>query len=76
MKTLLTGAAIAVLLVFGSTLPGFAEEPPAPQTPAAQTPATAAPPAAQTEAPSSTVPRPAISGSRTSPTSVVEEFPL
>jgi hypothetical protein len=60
MKTLLTGAAIAALLVFGSTLPGFAEEPPAPQTPAAQAPATATPPTAQTEAPPSTMPRPAI----------------
>jgi hypothetical protein len=60
MKTSLTGVAIAALFVFGSTLPGFAEDPPAPQTPAAQAPATATPPAAQTEAPSSTVPRPAI----------------
>ena len=59
MKTSLTGAAVAALLVLGSTLPGFAEDPPAPQTPAAQ-PAPATPPAAQTEAPSSAVPRPAI----------------
>jgi hypothetical protein len=63
MKTSLTGVAIAALLIFGSTVPVFAEDPPAPQTPAAQTPAAqapATPPSAQTEAPSSTVLRPAI----------------
>ncbi len=63
MKTSLIGVAVAALLVFGSTLPGFAEDPPASQTPAVQTPAAqapATPPAAQTEAPSSTAPRPAI----------------
>jgi hypothetical protein len=59
MKPSLTGVAIATLLIFGSSIPSFAEDSPAPQTPAAQTPA-AAPPAAQTEAPSATAPRPAI----------------
>ena len=59
MKTTLTGLAVAALLVagssLGSTLPGFAEDAPAPQTPAAQAPAT--PPA---DAPSGAVPRPSI----------------
>jgi hypothetical protein len=49
MKTSLIGVAVAALLVFGSTLPGFAEDPPAPQAPADQT-----------EAPSPAVARPAI----------------
>ena len=59
MKTSLTGLAVAALLVVGSTLgptlPGFAEDAPAPQTPAAQAPAM--PPAAETDAP---VRRPSI----------------
>jgi hypothetical protein len=54
MKTSLTGLAVAALLVAGSslssTLPGFAEDAPTPQTPAAAAPAT--PPAAQADAPS------------------------
>ena len=62
MKTSLTGLAVATLLVAGSnlssTLPGFAEDAPTPQTPAAQAPA--APPAAQPDAPSGTVPRRSI----------------
>src|SRR5258708_10355966 len=52
MKTQLTGLAVATLLVIGSTLPGYAEDAPAPAAPA--------PPAApQTEAPP-TSPRPPI----------------
>jgi len=70
MKTSLTGVAIAALLVAGaslsSTLPGFAEDTPAPQTPAAAAPAT--PPAAQADAPSGTVPRPSIAPKTAEPT--------
>jgi hypothetical protein len=57
MKTPLTGFAIAILLVAGSTRPGFAQDTAAPQTPAAQAPAT---PPAPAETQPSTVPRPSI----------------
>jgi hypothetical protein len=58
MKTSFTGLAVAALLVggasLGSTLPGFAEDAPAPQT------AKEAAAPAQADAPSGAVPRPSI----------------
>ncbi len=61
MKTQLTGLAVAALLVIGSTLPGYAEDAPAPAAPAA-------PAATQTEAPAS-VARPSIVPKTTEPAS-------
>src|SRR5258708_8532747 len=61
MKTQLTGLAVATLLVIGSTLPGYAQDAPAPAAPAA-------PAATQTEAPAS-VARPSIVPKTTQPPS-------
>jgi hypothetical protein len=74
MKTSLTGLAVAALLVagssLGSTLPGFAEDAPAPQTPAAAAPATP-----QADAPSGAVPRPSIAPKTAEPAPAADAEP-
>jgi hypothetical protein len=62
MKSLLTGFAVAALLVIGPTLPGYAQDTAAPKAPAA-------PAAAQTEAPPASVPRPSLAPKAAEPAS-------
>ena len=63
MKLHFTGLAIAILLVIGPTLPGYAEDAAAP------TAAPAAPAAGQTEAPPASVPRPSLAPKTVEPAS-------
>jgi hypothetical protein len=60
MKPHFTGLAVAALIVIGSSLPGYAEDPAAPAT-------VPAPAAAQPETPPASVPRPSLAPKAAAP---------